>query len=754
MTKVLTYVEIDIDYCSRTYGTAPCTAAIGVTGTAKCFNTLNTCQLRTAFNNAPITLRFGLDVGFLPDDIECIPSLIGVSFQPSQISLGKDLGTRASLTVTFKDHPHSDTGQGFDKYRTERGYDAFKRGSFWGKFRARQPFVRGRAIRLIRGILGQTLAEMTTRYFLIEDFDGPTPQGQYTITAKDILKLADGDRAQAPRLSNGYLGSTLTIGAGSFTIQPAGIGDSEYPASGYIAIGGKEICSFTRSGNNFTIARAQKNTTAVEHAADDRIQLCLIYNAQTPADILYDLFINYAYVPASYINLTDWQGEVNAHLQRLYSTTIADPIAVKTLAAELIEQAALALWESDTDQTIKLQVLRQIITQQSFTQDNIIESSLNLKEQPGTRINEVWTYYGQRNPLVNVTEPSNYRSTLATVDLQSESDFGASAIKIIFARWIPDFGQTIAERVNTLQLARYSTPPRQFSFMSHRFGDIIPQLGAGYNLEAWVIQDATGLSASVPIQITRLNADESAYQIEAEEATMAEIAVEDLSNRTITIDSNYNNFNLRTIHDTLYPAPETGESPTTTITCIINSGVIIGAAGGYGVAFDIGDWPSGVVIILDIRGRIQGNGGSGGLPGDGGGGGTALTLARPVFVKYGAAAQIWGGGGGGGGTYKNAPYFALGGGGGAGTIGGSGANSYGEGITPSENGTATAGGAGAYSSTYHAAAGGGPGLDGENATLYPGFVAAGMGGAKGKAINGNAHITVLSGSADIRGTIT
>jgi hypothetical protein len=114
MTKVLTYVEIDIDYCSLTYGIAPCTAVLGVDGTDKCFNSIATCQDRIHFTNAPVTLRFGLDVGFLPADIECIPSLTGVQFTPATVSLGKDLGQRASLSCTFKDHPHSDTGTGYD----------------------------------------------------------------------------------------------------------------------------------------------------------------------------------------------------------------------------------------------------------------------------------------------------------------------------------------------------------------------------------------------------------------------------------------------------------------------------------------------------------------------------------------------------------------------------------------------------------------------------------------------------------------
>ena len=70
--KALTYVEIDLDYCSLSYGVGACTASIPTTGARKCMNTLKTCQVRTKFVNAPITLRFAQPAAYLPADIEAI----------------------------------------------------------------------------------------------------------------------------------------------------------------------------------------------------------------------------------------------------------------------------------------------------------------------------------------------------------------------------------------------------------------------------------------------------------------------------------------------------------------------------------------------------------------------------------------------------------------------------------------------------------------------------------------------------------
>lgn len=244
--RSLSYVEIDIPVCSLTYGVAPCTASVPTTGVHKCFNSKASCQDRPNFDEAEVSLRFAKPTAYLPKGIDCIPNVQEISFTPATISLGENLGTRATLSVTFFDEPHSDTGEGFDKYLADRDYNPFKQGTFWGKFRARQPFLRGRSIRWITGLDDQALGAMETRHFVIESFDGPTPDGRYTLVAKDVLKLVDGDRAMAPAASTGFLVSPITDSATTATLSPSGVGDAEYPIEGYLALGGKEIVAFKR----------------------------------------------------------------------------------------------------------------------------------------------------------------------------------------------------------------------------------------------------------------------------------------------------------------------------------------------------------------------------------------------------------------------------------------------------------------------------------------------------------------------------
>lgn len=962
--KALTYVELDIAFCELTYGVLPCQAALGVTGAIKCFNSKVTCQDPANFTPGDVTLRFAIAADYLPADIPAIPSIQAVDHTPSTISLGKDLGQRASVKVMFKDHPHSDTGTGFDNYRTERSYDPFTQGTFFGKFRARQPFLRGRSMRLIRGELGQTLAQMETRHFIVESFDGPTPDGEYALIGKDVLKLADGDRANAPAPSRGFLLGDLTETATSATLSPAGIGDSDYPTDGYLALGGKEIVQFhrdaltsallhfdaddasttmldsaindrvitvtgsaqidtgqskfggsslqtqgsddyidldgaadlafgtgdftiefwarfssvgsdvlcdfraasgdiaptiqtetttdtlryhtagvlritgttvittgtfhhiavSRSGTstrlflngtqegstfsdssnyivganrprfgadfaaandwtghldevriskgvarytaNFTpptvpfelsssgdvirlSKRAQLGTSAQSHEAQDRAQKLLQYDVEDPAEIIYDLLVNFAGIDPDWISLSAWLSETQTYLGQVYSAIIAEPTPVHALVSELIDQAALSLWWNDVDQRIQLRVLRAIPSSAAtFDEDNVIQDSLEIRDQHEKRISQVWTYFGKINPLAKDDETDNYRSFEVSIDEAAEEDYGSPVIKKIFSRWIPQFGRSIATAANAIQLARFRDPPRRFNFELMRNSVDTPILGGGYRVEAWPIQDATGAPASVPIHITRLRAEAHGFELEAEE--MLGIADEgdspSTAQRVITIDVNTSNINLRTVHDTLYTAPVGGED----IVCFIQEGVIVGSASTALPAFDVGSWPANVHILLRVTGRIQGAGGRGGrndLGGDGEDGqpgGTALYTRYQVDVDL-SSAEVWAGGGGGGGT--SAGGSGATGGGGAGTVPGQ--PGVPNGGVAGNPGTSEAGGLGGDGSGFDGGAGGAPGLPGSAA---PAGSDPGQGGAAGTAIDGASFlVTTTGGPGDVRG---
>ena len=151
----------------------------------------------------------------------------GVAFVSStrpRVSADGESFERSSVTFI--------TGIGFDKYRKERSYNPAQRGTFWGKLRARHRALTNLTIRWINGFAGQALNEMEIRHFIIDSVDGPRPDGTFAIVAKDILKLADGERSQTPALTNGYLLAALASNGDSFVAGfTGGFSNAQYPTA-------------------------------------------------------------------------------------------------------------------------------------------------------------------------------------------------------------------------------------------------------------------------------------------------------------------------------------------------------------------------------------------------------------------------------------------------------------------------------------------------------------------------------------------
>lgn len=579
--------ELDIDWCALNYGIGACPAVLGVDSPYKCFNTKATCPVAASYSSSTVTLRFTEESAMRDLSIDALTNLMAVSFSPSKIRPGEDLGQRSSLNVVLRDMPHSDTGDGFDKYAGERAYNPYTLGTLFGRFRARQPYIRGAALRWYVGYADQALADMECRNFIVDSFDGPSVDGKFTLKGTDPLKLLDGDRAQVPALSNGRLLADITEVATTATLTPAGIGNAEYPSSGYLAIGGNEIVAFTRVADALTFTgRAQLGTPATSHSAADMVQLVKRYVAADPADIIYDLMVNGAGVPASYITLADWQAETAGYLRRTYTTTLGSPLPVAKLVAELMRQAGLSIWWDDIAGKIRLRVLRSIPSSALvLSTDNVLPSTFSRAEQPSKRISTVWAFYGMRNPLLGAEDNDNYRAVAVSADLEAIGNYGDLGLTKIYCRWIPQGGQSAALRVGELLLKRYGTPPRSFRAALMRDAQERPELGNGYQLRWVTEQDAFGASESVPVQVLSLEARKEQFILDLEESRFPPIS-SDPPQVTFSFDAL--DVNLRDWYDENYPTPTDG----TVVTFIVDTGITIGASGPSMPAVDTGTWPT------------------------------------------------------------------------------------------------------------------------------------------------------------------
>ncbi|QPC43485.1 hypothetical protein HW532_12740 [Kaustia mangrovi] len=758
MNEAVEFIEIDVPICALLYGATnaagTCPAILGTSSLTKCFNTRATCPVIESYTPEPVTIRFALDNGNLPDDIPAIPSIQSIDFTPGVVSLGEDLGERATLVVRCRDHRWSDSGPGFDKYADERARDPYWNGTFWPRFRARHPSLRGQPIRRIQGLKGQSLAEMVTRHYVIDSTSGPQADGSYTITATDPIALANGDRAQAPLLSEGFLLAAIAEADTTATLSPVGIG-ATYPEEGWVVISGNEVCRYTRSGDVLTLTRGQKGTAAQEHGEGDRVQLGIEFKPQSPALIIAYLFLNY--VPGfnpDWINIEEWAQETTSFLGTPYSGFVAEPTDVIQLIVELIEQAALIVWWDDIAQKLRLRVLREVSTNADrWTEDNTLADTLRTQDQPGKRVSQVWTYYIQLDPTKPLDEINNYAQTQKDEDDNSEATYGSPAIKKIFSRWIPAGGRPIAQRLNEIILSRYKAPPRRFNFAVQRhFGIDHVDLGRGYQLGSRVFQDAGGGNELVPIQTTRVDPQADRFEVEAEE--MLSEPPPDVEPGTIVIDFDTLNIDLRELHDSIWGPPvDNGDGYTVNIT--IEEGVTVGGTvdappdwetvsgrrqplAGTGLpGFDVGDWSDVPFVTRNLinRGHIQGPGGQGGKSDSDGDtnkargypGGEAIRTNYPLYVDN-LLGRIMSGAGGGAGV-AGATSSPRGGGGGAGTEGGLGGVG-GDGGPDGPAGTALAGGG----ASFGGGAGGGPGRNGQDWSFTS--IGTAVGGASGFALNG------------------
>lgn len=805
--ETIVFLEIDQPLCTHVYGTAPCTAVLGVDGEHKCFNTRFTCQDPDNYEGGEgaspanfVTLRFSRSQSDLLQYGRVIPSLLSFSVSSGSINLGgadqssSALGLREVVTVTLADHLSSD--RILDPYYAQRlsavaqagsppvGYDPRERGTFWGKFLARNPYGPFYPARLRFGFVGQSLDDMRVQYYYVDRIT--RTRDKISIVLKDIFTKIETQKAVAPIASNGRIHTAINAVDVSLTLEPTGIGDEEYDTTGYVRVN-DEIMAYTRSGGSdvLGLTRQQYGTEADDHDADDLVQKVLVYNSESFQDIVYDLFVNYTEIGAASINKTMWD-EVASPISSLYSAVLSEPTPVTSLAAELCEQVGFTLCPNVETNQIQMTLLAGLVPSLTVTDNGVIvKDTLSIKSLPTKRASEVWVYYGLKDPTRSL-DAENFRSRVISADLASESDdqYGTASIRKVMSRWIPQFGRSIAEQIADRLLTMFRDPPVEASFRIHASNGPYFGLSRAFTLETAQVQDELGDNASTLHVATSVERGENEWEITSWSQNL--FTADPTDERIIYIDDDVLNVNLRTIHDQQYAAPTGVE----TIRFIVASDVIVGSSSASLCALETGSWPAGVSLTLVINGRVEGKGGTGGNGGytswdaesfspgvndgsPGSTGGDAISATFTISIDNDSG-QIWsgGGGGGGGGSGYAGGGDVLGGGGGGG--GGGSLGGPGGAITvnqvardvPCTNGangsedSAGAGGQGGYNPFVPTAGpagnggnGGAPGSAGSSGSSgYAGGTAGGSGGQTGRYIVGNSFVIWIN-NGDRRGNV-
>jgi hypothetical protein len=748
-------IELEADYCANTFGLAPCTAT--GSGDAKCVNTFNNCQDKNNFTKTTKVYRFCEDRSPHPIGIDAIPNLLSVNISPTTIDLKGGLGVRASINCTFKDHPHSDIG--IDPYVDERTFIASERGSFWTKWRARNPNYQFRKMRHLSGYLVDGVFDANnfiTRHYIIDSVN--VSGGKASITGKDPLKLTSSKKAQAPKPSNGKLVNPINPTDTSLTLT-AGTG-VEYPTSGKVLIRSEVISYSGKTGDQLTgLTRGENNTVAEDHSVGDTVQLCLEYTAQQVHLIVEDLLVNYANIDPSYISIGSWQSEIDTYLSGLLNGIIVKPFDVFKLLQELAEAMPHYLWWDERLNQIQLTALKapQAGSDVIDMDGNITADSFSTKDKPEMRVNTVYVNFGQFNPVKKLDEPDNYQATYVRADADSIANYGSDEVKVINTRWLSQNNEAAARQLAALIGRRFADVPREIGFkLEPKDGDV--WTGQTRTVNHRDIVDDNGLPLNTDFQIMS-SRESDLFEYKALEFTYGGSLPEDEGGGEPGVDlvfipADATNINLRTLYDAQYPAPDA----TTIAKFILDNGRKCGSTSTASYAIDTGTWPAGAVITLQTNASSVAAG-AGGDGGNGNGNTAGLDGGDCLILNYDLELinnGILGGGGGGGSYGENT---IAGGGGGAGYIIGLGgvndsAPNLISSVAPEDGGTLSGGSGGVVTyepiPTEPAISTGGKGGDlGQAGESVDGATS----GAAGVAINRNGFTLTQTVPGDIRGAI-
>ena len=636
------YVEIDLPYCALSFGETNEFGTCTATG-KPCYNSRNLfydCQDKPNYTTSKFTVRFYQDTGveFIGDgnlsDVPTFSLVDKISISSAVVNPAESIGERASGTITMFNSRA--LLNGIDKYLSQRDASNYDKGTFWGKFLARYPFIEGSEIRVYSGFRGRP---HIVEHYVVDGVDGPKSDGRVSFKVVDFLRLADGKKSQFPKPSSGYLAADLNDTDLTCTLAPSGIGDAEYPLSGYVAIG-NEAMPFTREGDVLTFGQREYRGKAAEHKQEDAVQVVGVFESESVATIINELVTNYTPMDSSYVPLAKWQTEVDDYISSLYSCFIVKPESVKKLLDELVQQAGLIFYADVQQKEISLRALRPLTSGQEFNRDNSrIAINRDLEQ---LRVSQVLVFYNQKDPFKQLSDESNYYSII--YDQTDENLYQSESIRKVFSRWIPSFGQSIAVTLKDRLLERYQHPPKEFTISQVR-RDTEIFLGDVVNLGG-VVENDEGDYISTPCFLTEVNRLKGSISCKAQQYRFTEFTGQGGGAHRvfdITTDRNSAGRSLRDIYDSQYSnltgvlsvtfkiRPNTvtgtltvGDFEGLTPTLIIEAGGYLVGAGGSaiydssqpatagdrrngGTAF-IADYP----IDIDNLGTIAGGGGAGG----------------------------------------------------------------------------------------------------------------------------------------------
>ena len=527
--ELIQIVQIDQDFCNNTFGVAPCTAVLSGVG-QQCFNTYATCQDQPNYDLGTKTLSFSKNqVASVPE--YTIPSLVSYTTQATQVNIGArrtsafDLGKLSSLTVQFQDLIHSDNV--VDPYRTTRTYSPLESGTFWSKWLARNPYFEGREVRVYEGWVGQTIAEMEYKKYLIDKVSNPNSKGGVTLNAVDPFRKLDAVKAQFPTQTQSELQATLTdmgpLVVTSGQVNPAGeFGGKQFSIE-------TEIISYTTEtdigGGYFEysgLVRGDFGSEAKEHEIGASVQHTAYFDPEESDSGLYDtlyLLFNAAGFADSDLDLIGWADEINTWLTQ-YSAlerVLFKPTAINQLIGELSASCGFFMWFDEVEKLVKLKAIRpEVEGLTTLTENkNLLQNKTSSSLETNERISEVWIDYNLTDFTGDLESRDSYASTKVRIDptAAGPNEYSERIVYNTQAKWLFSLAQI--DTLGFRTLSRYRDNTRFISFQLDVKDDL--NVGQAFKLSYSGFVDQFGQNLELAWQVISRKKAGDIVMIEAQE---------------------------------------------------------------------------------------------------------------------------------------------------------------------------------------------------------------------------------------------
>lgn len=673
--------------------------AIDFSNEIGCYNTPKTTLSPLAYNPDVSKKSYFFANQLIPNLTDIyFPNLESITQNTPELSIGENIGTRASGAIKISDFYTNDAFELPEAFKEKRVY-----ASFWGKFIARN-YIRNRRIAIYRGYVdenGFSLSNFQKELYIIRDISRDK-NGAVTISYIDPLYYTNETKAKMPVKSNGKLdlditSSQTTMAINSQTEGEYGLLDDPVTLRINTELVTGTVSSISTATNGYSIGiniteRGYGPTSISDHKKGDLVQLCYVAVQKNVVDIIKDAF-SFTKIDPAFIPNAVWDAEKEAGLSSyILSGVLSKPTEVKKVISDMIRHSGSIMAYDSVASLISLKANPEFKDPDLIVDDNIFEiDSVSIKELASSQVTRATINYDKRN-VVSDDKEENYRRGYTFIDDLIESEGAFSDIqeaKVLNSNWLfsSTGDQKIAAEIINREVQRKAQIPFETKFtidseyvglikgedqnigsaFSNAFnqsefggtGEQILQsrrlwLGSVVQMTNHLLVGPDGKNLTYHGQVTKLQPK----PFDKWDVTILSISSAPVVDFDYIIQSSatpYENLRLSDLY-----APVSGR-PTK---ILVEAGAVIGSIDTNTASLRTGVYPEG--LYLANRGTIVGQGGNGGNvdsaiefePGvcsygfqakNGEKGGPALELeCENVIIENGINGFIWGGGGGGG----------------------------------------------------------------------------------------------------------